>query len=93
MIRIVQADSRRVAAFNARPAFPDEAEQAAASVLADIRRDGDRAVRRAVARFEGFKGSRLRLDVDAGALERQIDPKLVRAVKDAHRRVLRFSKA
>lgn len=93
MIRIVQADSRRVAAFNARPAFPEEAERAAASVLAEIRRGGDAAVRRAVARFEGFAGARLRLDADAGALERQIDPKLVRAVKDAHRRVLRFSKA
>ncbi|MGN0832745.1 MAG: histidinol dehydrogenase [Kiritimatiellia bacterium] len=93
MIRIVQAGSRRVAAFNARPAFPEEAEQAAASVLADIRRDGDRAVRRAVARFEGFTGTRLRLDVDADELERQLDPKLVRAVRDAHRRVLRFSKA
>lgn len=93
MIRIVQADSRRVAAFNARPAFPEEAERAAAAVLAEIRRDGDAAVRRAVARFEGFAGARLRLDADAGALERQIDPKLVWAVKDAHRRVLRFSKA
>ena len=93
MIRIVQTGDRRIETFNARPAFPEEAEKAAASVLADIRANGDRAVRRAVAQFEGFTGTRLRIDADAGALERQIDPKVVRAVKDAHRRVLRFSKA
>ena len=30
MIRIVTAADRRLAAFNARPAFPEEAEKAAA---------------------------------------------------------------
>ena len=41
MIRIVKAGDRRIEKFNARPAFPEEAEKAAAQVLADIRRDGD----------------------------------------------------
>ena len=93
MIRIVKAGDRRIEKFNARPAFPEEAEKAAAAVLADIRSRGEAAVRAAVAKFEGFKGRQLRLEVDLAALEKRIDPKLVRAVRDAHRRVLRFSKA
>ena len=93
MIRIVKTGNRQIAKFNQRPAFPEEAEKAASEVLADIRRRGEAAVLDAVARFEGFKGRKLKLEVDAKTLEREIDPKVVRAVKDAHRRVLRFSKA
>src|SRR5574344_405885 len=93
MIRIVKAGDRRIGKFNARPAFPDEAEKAASEVLAAIRRDGDKAVRAYVAKFEGFAGAKLRVDVDLDKLEKSIDPRLVKAVKDAHRRVLRFSKA
>ena len=93
MIRIVQVGDGRIAKFNARPAFPEEAEKAAAEVLAAIRKNGDRAVRAYVAKFEGYKGTKLKVEVEREALEKTIDPKLVRAVKDAHRRVLRFSKA
>ena len=93
MIRIVQAGDKRIEKFNARPAFPEEAEKAAAEVLAAIRKDGDKAVRASVAKFEGFKGKGLKVEVELKALEKSIDPKLVRAVKDAHRRVERFSKA
>jgi len=93
MIRIVKTGDRRIEAFNARPAFPEEAEKAAAAVLADIRANGDRAVRAAVARFEGFKGTRLRLEVEVEELKKRIDPKIAKAVRDAHARVLRFSKA
>ena len=95
MIRIVKNGDKCIEKFNARPAFPEEAEKAAAQVLADIRRDGDKAVLAAVAKFEGFKAARasqLRVDlarVSAAGIER----KIVRAVNDAHRRVLRFSKA
>lgn len=95
MIRIVKAGDRRIAAFNARPAFPAEAEAAAASVLADIRKDGDAAVMRAVARFEGFRARRpadLRV-ADDPRLADGIDRRILAAVRDAHRRVLRFSKA
>lgn len=63
MIRIVKVGDRRVEKFNARPAFPEEAEKAAAEVLAEIRRDGDKAVRKFVAKFEGFKGRDLRIDL------------------------------
>ena len=95
MIRVVGAADRRLAAFNARPAFPEEAEKAAASALADVRKRGDRAVLDLVAKFEGFraKGAKdLRVDL-AAVSENGIDPAIVRAVKDAHRRVLAFSKA
>ena len=95
MIRIVDALDRKVRSFGARPAFPEEAEKAAAEVLADIRRRGDAAVAKYVAKFEGakLKPSRFRVSAEMSALELQIAPATLRAVKDAHRRVLKFSKA
>ena len=92
MIRIVKVGDRRVEKFNARPAFPEEAEKAASEVLAEIRRDGDKAVRKYVAKFEGFAGRNLKVDCESIS-ERGIDRKLVAAVREAHRRVERFSKA
>ena len=95
MIRIVKVGDRRIEAFNARPAFPEEAEKAAAAALADVRARGDAAVLELVARFEGYKAKSakaLRLDLSKVS-EKGIDPRVVRAVKDAHRRVMRFSKA
>ena len=95
MIGIVKTGDRRIEAFNARPAFPEEAEKAAAAVLADIRGNGDAAVLKAVAKFEGFKPARAsQLKVDLKKVSSAgIDPKVVRAVRDAHARVLRFSMA
>ena len=115
MIRIVETGDKRIEKFNARPAFPEEAEKAAAEVLSAIRREGDRAVRRYVAKFEGFKGRDLRVDLESIrvglASDRVgetlngskntlkdpkttlIDPKIAKAVEDAHRRVLKFSRA
>lgn len=95
MIPIVKPDDGRLARFCARAAFPEEAESAASRVLADVRRRGDRAVLEAVARFEGFRAQSaadLKLDVSEISAD-GLDRTLVRAVKDAHRRVLRFSKA
>lgn len=95
MIRIVKTGDTRIAKFNARPAFPEEAEKAAAEVLSDIRSRGDAAVLDAVARFEGFKARKAAdLGVDVAKCGADgISPSLLRAVRDAHRRVLRFSKA
>ena len=91
MIRIVKTGDRRIEAFNARPAFPEEAEKAAAEVLADIRRNGDAAVRRYVRKFEGWSGGgSFRVDLDRLP---EISAQVRRAVADAHRRVLKFSKA
>ena len=95
MIRIVKTGDCRIAKFNARPAFPEEAEKAAASALAEIKSRGDAAVMELVAKFEGFSAKSakaLRVDL-AKVSEKGIDRKLVKAVKDAHARVLRFSKA
>ena len=92
MIRIVKKGDKRVEQFNARPAFPEEAEKAAAKVLADIRKNGDKAVARYVRRFEGAKlkaGDFLVTDFDFSSLDKSV----VKAVKDAHRRVMKFSKA
>ena len=95
MIPIVPVSDPRVARFHERAAFPAEAEEAAAKLLPDIRRRGDKAVLEAVARFEGFKArSAAALKVDVSKISADgIDTKLIRAVKDAHARVLRFSKA
>ncbi len=93
MVRIVKTGDLRIEKFNARPAFPEEAERAATEVLGDIKRRGETAVRKYVAKFEGFKGRDLRIDADLATLEKAIDPKIVRAVKDAHTRVMKFSKA
>ncbi len=96
MIRIVTVGDKAIEKFNARPAFPEEAEKAAAAVLADIRKRGDRAVADAVAKFEGarLKPSQFAISgVSAKDLEKTIDRRIVAAVKEAHKRILAFSKA
>lgn len=101
MIRILdwsaeKPENKHVTRFLARSAFPDEAEKAAAEVLAAIRAEGDRAVARYVAKFEGaaLTPKRFRVtEAELDAAEAQVSPALKKAVKDAHRRVMRFSKA
>ena len=101
MIKIVdwsvaKPQSKVVTRFLQRSAFPEEAEKAAAEVLAAIRAEGDVAVARYVAKFEGAKLSPKRFrvtDAELSAAEAQVPPVLKRAVKDAHARVMRFSKA
>jgi hypothetical protein len=89
VIRIVKTGDSRIEEFNARPAFPQAAEDAAFKTLADIRKNGDKAVRKYVAKFEGYKGGELKVDVG----DLKIPAKIAAAVKDAHRRVMKFSKA
>ena len=101
MIKIVnwsvaKPQSKIVARFLQRSAFPEEAEKAAAEVLAAIRAEGDAAVARYVAKFEGAKltPKKFRVtDRELAAAEAQVPSALKRAVKDAHARVMRFSKA
>ncbi len=101
MVRIVEwaaekPQSKYVTKFLARSAFPEEAEKAAAEVLAAVRAEGDRAVARYVAKFEGAKLAPKRFRVaedELAAAEAQVPPALRRAVKDAYARVMRFSKA
>ena len=101
MIKIVEwsvakPQSKTVTRFLQRSAFPEEAEKAAAEVLSAIRAEGDVAVARYVAKFEGAKLSPKRFrvtDAELSAAEAQVPSALKRAVKDAHARVMRFSKA
>ena len=101
MVRIVdwsakKAQSKVVAAFLSRSAFPAEAEQAAAEVLAAIRARGDAAVAEYVAKFEGATLAPRAFRVSDAALKKvdaAVPAALKRAVKEAHARVLRFSKA
>lgn len=95
MIRIVNVGDGSIEKFNSRPSFPEAAEKAAREVLAAIRAKGDKAVIDAVAKFEGFRAkSATQLRIPEKALASlKISPKLARAVADAHRRVLGFSKA
>ncbi len=101
MIRIVEwsaekPQSKVVTKFLARSAFPEEAEKAAAEVLAAIRAEGDAAVARYVEKFEGAQLAPRRFRVteaELAAAEAQVPAALKKAVKDAHARVMRFSKA
>ena len=101
MIRIIdwsvaKPQSKIVTRFLRRSAFPEEAEKAAAEVLSAIRAEGDAAVGRYVEKFEGAKLTPRRFrvtDAELSAAEAQVPPALKRAVKDAHARVMRFSKA
>ena len=101
MLKIVdwsagKRQSVAVTAFLERNAFPEEAEKAAAAVLAAIRARGDEAVAEFVAKFEGARLSPRDFRVPAAELKRvdaAVPAALKRAVKDAHARVMRFSKA
>ena len=101
MIKIVEWSAAKpqnkvVTRFLQRSAFPEEAEKAATEVLAAVRAEGDAAVARYVAKFEGAKLSPKKFrvtDAELSAAEAQVPPALKRAVKDAHARVMRFSKA
>ena len=101
MLRIVDwSESKRqskvVTAFLERSAFPEEAEKAAAAVLSDIRARGDAAVADCVVKFEGAKLRPEQFRISKEELDRAdaaVPADLKRAVKDAHRRVMRFSKA
>ncbi len=101
MVRIVEwsankAQSKFVTAFLERSAFPEEAERAAAEVLAEIRRRGDAAVAECVEKFEGAKLSPRRFrvsDKELAAAEAEVPAKLKKAVKDAYLRVMKFSRA
>ena len=101
MLRIVDWSAKKkpskvVTSFLARSAFPAEAETAASAVLAAIRARGDAAVAEYVAKFEGAKLVPAQFRVSAAELKKvdaAVPAALKRAVKDAHARVLRFSKA
>ncbi len=101
MLRIVEwtaakSQAKTVTRFLERSAFPEEAERAASEVLAAIRAEGDAAVARYVEKFEGAKLSPKKFrvsDAELAAAEAKTPATLKKAVKDAHARVARFSRA
>jgi histidinol dehydrogenase len=90
------SQNRVLEQFLSRPAFSEAAEETARTVLADIAAKGEKAVCAYVAKFDGVTLTPGQLRVDAGMLaeaEKQVDPAFRRAAREAHRRIMRFSKA
>jgi len=88
--------SEAIDAFLKRPAFDPDAERAAATVLADIRANGDAAVLAAAKRFDGVDLKPSEMLVTAEQLaeaSREVAPPVRRAVREAYRRVTAFAKA
>jgi len=91
----VKKPNAGVERFLARPAFPAEAEAAAAEVLADIRQRGERAVLDAAKKFDGaaLKPSELRVSAaEFSAASRRVPAHVKRAVQEAYRRVMEFAR-
>ena len=85
-----------VARFLERPAFDERAERTAARVLADVQREGARAVTRYTKQFDGvtlrspdFRVSRKEMD----AARREVQPSVRAAIREADRRIEAFCKA
>jgi histidinol dehydrogenase len=82
--------------FLQRPAFDPAAEQAAATLLADIRKRGITAILDAAKRFDGASLTPATMHVsqrELDAASAQIPSSVRRAVRDAHRRVTTFARA
>lgn len=82
--------------FLARPAIDPAAEESARRVLADIRADGDKAVRKYVQKFDGvdLPPARFRVprEEQMAALEK-VDLMFKRSASDVFARIVRFGKA
>ena len=92
MIHIVGAGDKKLKEFIRRPAFPEEAEKVAAQVLKDIRTNGDAAVAKYVAKFEGAKLKPSQFQLKNFNFSK-MDKTIQRAVNDAYVRVINFSRA
>ncbi len=88
--------SPEVASFLSRPAFSEEAEATAVTILADIRKRGDTAVLAAAKRLDGasLKVTEMRVSNEeiAEAVKR-VPARVKRAVNDAHQRVWKYAVA
>ena len=85
-----------VAAFLRRPAFDAQAEDAARQVLADVQADGNKAVARYAKEFDGarlrpagFRVSRKEL----AAARQRVRPEFRTAIREAHDRIVAFSRS
>lgn len=83
-----------VESFLQRPPIPAAAEDAARSVLADIRKRGDQAIIEYAAKFDGCDLSRIGLRVSAEEIEAgaaAVDDDFKRAADETLRRVIAYS--
>lgn len=86
----------RVESFLRRPAFDPAAEDTAREILADIRARGNPAVAECVKKFDGvaLKSSEFRIDRDTVVnARRQLDDRRRGAIREAHKRIVAFSRA
>jgi len=88
--------SQKIEDFLLRPSVEEGANKIAASVLADVRRRGDRAVLEYARKFDGASCTLLNLRVSqaeiTGAKEK-VDTAFKKAAKKAHERIVQFSVA
>jgi histidinol dehydrogenase len=89
-------DAKRIESFFARAAFPEEADQAARTVLDAVRKRGDAAVTRYMREFDRVRLKPAQFRVREPEIEvaaEEVDRAFRRAVREADRRVARFSRA
>ncbi len=85
-----------VSAFLNRPAFPPEAEAVARDVLSEIREKGDPAVTQYVKEYDGAAIPPSRFAVTADERKKainEVDQEFKRCANEAHRRIVKFSRA
>lgn len=99
-VRIVRwsavSKPKAVTDFLDRPAFDEGAEKVARDVLADIRKNGNRAIVKYVKRFDGvaLKSSELLVDrATLTAARQEVDASFRSAIGEAHKRVAAFARA
>ncbi len=86
---------KKVENFLLRPAVEEKAMQVAATVLADVRERGDKAVIECARRFDGSNISERRLRVSPGEIaeaKKAVDSGFKKAAQEAHKRIVAFSK-
>jgi histidinol dehydrogenase len=91
----VRKPNPTVEAFLSRPAFPPQAEEAAAKVLADIRAHGEAAILAAVKKFDGASLRAQDLAVPPAMLRaaaKAVPPAVEKAVAQAHERIATFAR-
>ncbi|RKX46277.1 MAG: histidinol dehydrogenase [Verrucomicrobia bacterium] len=86
---------KKVENFLLRPVVEEKAMEVAATVLADIRERGDKAVIECARRFDGSNISTRRLRVfpeEISAARKEVDTAFKKAAQEAHKRIVAFSR-
>lgn len=86
---------REMAALYRRPAYPPEAEKSAAEIIADIRKNGDKAVAKYAEKFDGVKltPAEFRVtDAEIDAAAKTLPAADKRAIRDALKQIRAFAK-